>query len=60
MFPSPKGKQKDVLYLAARGYHAVLGTAGSGKVLDVLDSLLKTHRQRKRPPPLTRAQNQWR
>ncbi len=29
--PNPKGKQKDVLYLAAPGHHAVLGTAGSGK-----------------------------
>ena len=29
--PTPKGRQKDVLYLPATGHTVVLGTAGSGK-----------------------------
>jgi len=29
--PSPKGRQKEVLYLPAQGHVVVLGTAGSGK-----------------------------
>ncbi len=29
--PRPIGRQKEVLYLPARGHFAVLGTAGSGK-----------------------------
>lgn len=29
--PTPIGRQKEVLYLPARGHYAVLGTAGSGK-----------------------------
>jgi superfamily I DNA/RNA helicase len=30
-FPTPQGRQKEVLYLPAAGHTAVLGTAGSGK-----------------------------
>lgn len=29
--PTPIGRQKEVLYLPAKGHVAVLGTAGSGK-----------------------------
>lgn len=29
--PTPIGRQREVLYLPARGHHVVLGTAGSGK-----------------------------
>lgn len=31
--PTPIGRQKDVLYLPARGHTVVLGTAGSGKTI---------------------------
>lgn len=31
--PTPKGHQRDVVYLAARGHQVVLGTAGTGKTV---------------------------
>jgi superfamily I DNA/RNA helicase len=31
--PTPQGHQRDVVYLAGRGHHVVLGTAGTGKTV---------------------------
>ncbi len=42
--PQPIGRQKEVLYLPARGHFAVLGTAGSGKTtLAILRSAYLAH-----------------
>lgn len=44
--PKPIGRQKEVLYLPARGHIAVLGTAGSGKtVLAILRATYLANRK---------------
>lgn len=44
--PTPIGRQKEVLYLPAKGHFVVLGTAGSGKTtLAILRSAYLAHPQ---------------